>query len=317
MSQKIISAGHICLDITPVFPAAVGGKEIQDLLRPGKLLHMGAADVHTGGSVANTGLALKLLIHKRRSTDNRLIITLALLFAFCGVCSLLDISPLLGCMSMGMTYVNLAQDDRLFQQMAYFSPPVLLLFFVRSGVCFDLGALVHPAGGLGRYSLLAVGVAYFIVRIVGKYAGAWLGCLAVGKDRKVRDYLGLALVPQAGVAIGLAALGARTLGGEMGVALNTVILASSVLYELVGPALAKLSLWLSGSYSDKLEDRAPVEQLDAAGRRKAEVELLIERIRAIQEKLPEHPLSPEEEAFTAAAQEYRQNNLYHRRPFGR
>ena len=61
MSQKIISAGHVCLDITPVFPAAVGGKEIQDLLRPGKLLHMGAADVHTGGSVANTGLALKLL----------------------------------------------------------------------------------------------------------------------------------------------------------------------------------------------------------------------------------------------------------------
>lgn len=61
MSQKIISAGHICLDITPVFPAAVGGQPLHDLLRPGKLLHMEAADVHTGGSVANTGLALKLL----------------------------------------------------------------------------------------------------------------------------------------------------------------------------------------------------------------------------------------------------------------
>ena len=291
--------------------AEPGGSRILMILKP---LGINLLVITLGAAF---GLALKLLIHKKRSTDNRLIITLALLFAFCGVCSLLDISPLLGCMSMGMTYVNLAQDDRLFQQMAYFSPPVLLLFFVRSGVCFDLGALVHPAGGLGRYSLLAVGVAYFIVRIVGKYAGAWLGCLAVGKDRKVRDYLGLALVPQAGVAIGLAALGARTLGGEMGVALNTIILASSVLYELVGPALAKLSLWLSGSYSDKLEDLAPVEPLDAAGRRKAEVELLIERIRAIQEKLPEHPLSPEEEAFTAAAQEYRQNNLYHRRPFGR
>lgn len=291
--------------------AEPGGSRVLMILKP---LGINLLVITLGAAF---GLALKLLIHKKRSTDNRLIITLALLFAFCGVCSLLDISPLLGCMSMGMTYVNLAQDDRLFQQMAYFSPPVLLLFFVRSGVCFDLGALVHPAGGLGRYSLLVIGVAYFIARIVGKYAGAWLGCLAVGKDRKVRDFLGLALVPQAGVAIGLAALGARTLGGEMGVALNTVILASSVLYELVGPALAKLSLWLSGSYSDKLEDLAPVEPLDAAGRRKAEVELLIERIRAIQEKLPEHPLSPEEEAFTAAAQEYRQNNLYHRRPFGR
>ena len=59
--KKVISAGHICLDITPVFPAAVSGQPIQDLLRPGKLLHMESADVHTGGSVANTGLALKLL----------------------------------------------------------------------------------------------------------------------------------------------------------------------------------------------------------------------------------------------------------------
>ena len=96
------------------------------------------------------------------------------------------------------------------------------------------------------------------------------------------------------------------------------ILASSVLYELAGPALAKLSLWLSGSYSDQLEDIVPLEPLDAEGRKKAEVRLLIERIQTIQKKLPEHPLSPEEEAFTTAAQEYRQNNLaYRRRSFGR
>jgi sugar/nucleoside kinase (ribokinase family) len=61
MSGKIISAGHICLDITPVFPDAVEGRPIHELLQPGKLLTMEAADVHTGGSVANTGLALKLL----------------------------------------------------------------------------------------------------------------------------------------------------------------------------------------------------------------------------------------------------------------
>ena len=291
---------------------AAGGARILMILKP---LGVNLLVIALG---AVFGLALKLLIHKKRTTDNRLIITLSLLFAFCGVCSLLDISPLLGCMSMGMAYVNLADDNTLFQQMAYFSPPILLLFFVRSGVCFDLHALLHPSGSLGRYSLLSIGVAYFFIRIVGKYAGAYLGCLAAGKERKVRNFLGLALVPQAGVAIGLAALGARTLGGETGVALNTIILASSVLYELVGPALAKLSLSLSGSYSDKLEDLAPVDTLDAEGRKKAEVQLLIERIRAIQEKLPEHPLSPEEEAFTAAAQEYRMvNGFYRRRPFGR
>ena len=58
---KIIAAGHICLDITPVFPESVRGQPPETLLRPGKLLHMAGADVHTGGSVANTGLALKKL----------------------------------------------------------------------------------------------------------------------------------------------------------------------------------------------------------------------------------------------------------------
>lgn len=59
--KKIISAGHICLDITPVFPANRSCSRIGDLLQPGKLIHTGEADVHTGGSVANTGLALKIL----------------------------------------------------------------------------------------------------------------------------------------------------------------------------------------------------------------------------------------------------------------
>lgn len=61
MPKKILSAGHICLDITPVFPRTAGGRELGELLVPGRLLQVGAADIHTGGSVANTGLALKLL----------------------------------------------------------------------------------------------------------------------------------------------------------------------------------------------------------------------------------------------------------------
>ena len=206
------------------------------------------------------GLFLKLLLHKR-STDNRLIVSVAVLFAFCGICAILDVSPLLGCMSMSMIYINLTDDERLFKQLNYFSPPILLLFFVRSGVNFDLGALVNSSESIGSVPLLRIGVIYFVVRILGKYVGAFLGCAMVGKDKLVRNYLGLALVPQAGVAIGLAAMGARTLGGETGDVLETIILASSVLYELIGPACAKLSLYLSKSYSNKLEDivELPVE----------------------------------------------------------
>lgn len=61
MKKKVIAAGHICLDITPVFPESCKSRAVGELLVPGKLIHVGAADVHTGGSVANTGLALKIL----------------------------------------------------------------------------------------------------------------------------------------------------------------------------------------------------------------------------------------------------------------
>ena len=251
------------------------------------------------------GVFLKLLLHKR-STDNRLIVSVALLFAFCGICAMLDVSPLLGCMSMGMIYINLTGDERLFQQLNYFNPPILLLFFVRSGLNFDLGALVNTSESIGTTPLLVVGVLYFLVRIIGKYAGAFFGCLVTKKDKKVRNFLGLALIPQAGVAIGLAATGARTLGGEPGKALETIILASSVLYELIGPACAKLSLYLSGSYSNKLEDLAPIPEAEPGEPPKPQVELLIERIQAIQQELPKHdnPYYDDELAFTQAAEEH-------------
>lgn len=249
------------------------------------------------------GLLMKLLIQKKRSTDNRLIIAIALLFAFCGICAAMDVSPLLGCMSMGTVYINVTDDDKLFKQLNYFSPPILLLFFVRSGLSFDLNALIKPSGAIGGVPLLLIGVLYFIVRILGKYAGAFFGCLSVKKPKETRNYFGLALIPQAGVAIGLAAIGARTLGGESGNALQTVILASSVLYELIGPACAKLSLYLSKSYSTKLEEIVPLEEQSAAGEKNS-LELLIERIQKIQLELVQEPINEEESAFTQAAEEH-------------
>ena len=250
------------------------------------------------------GLLLKGLTGAKRSTDNRLIIAVAVLFSYCGICAVVDVSPLLGCMAMGMVYINTAEDERLFRQLNYFSPPILLLFFFRSGLSFDLGSLLGNTGSIGSVPLLLIGVVYFMVRIAGKYLGAWAGCRLAGKPPKVRNYLGLALIPQAGVAIGLAALGARALGGETGHALETIILSSSVLYELIGPGSAKLSLWLSGSYSDDLEKMAPVPEVTETGEKKTELELLIERIRTIQSELPAHPENENEKAFTEAAEEY-------------
>ena len=249
------------------------------------------------------GLFLKLLLHKR-STDNRLIVTVALLFGFCGICALLDVSALLGCMTMSTVYINTTDDERLFKQLNYFSPPILLLFFVRSGLNFDLGALMRTPANAGAASLLTVGVVYFLTRIAGKYAGAFLGCLAVKGSPRVRNYLGLALIPQAGVAIGLAATGARVLGGSLGDALETIILASSVLYELIGPACAKLSLYLSKSYGSEAEKQTVVEAVEEPAEN--EVERLIRQIQTIQSELPKHanPYYEEEQAYSEAAEEH-------------
>ena len=260
------------------------------------------------------GLFLKLLMPESRSNDNKLIIGVATLFTFCGICAIVDASPLLGCMAMGTVFINIGGNSKFFRQMSYFSPPILLLFFVRSGANVKIDALFR-ADGIGELSipLFVVGLLYFIIRIIGKYGGAYLGSLTVRKDKNVRNYLGLALIPQAGVAIGLAALGARTLGGEMGENLETIILASSVLYELIGPASAKLSLHLSKSYSDNLEEITDVPLLDQTGSKKSEVDILITRIQEIQKTQTFNDVSPDEEAFTEASIEnYYNNENYYR-----
>lgn len=249
------------------------------------------------------GFLLKLLISKH-STDNRLIIAVATIFGFCGICSFMDVSPLLGCMAMGTVYMNTSNDDKLFKQLNYFSPPILLLFFVRSGVNFKLDALVSTGESVGGVSLLVIGIVYFFVRILGKYGGSFLGCLVTKKDKKVRNYLGLALIPQAGVAIGLATLASRTIGGNTGSALETIILASSVLYELIGPACAKLALYLSKSYSNDINAVVPDEQVEEVAQ-KNDVEVLIDKINHIRQALPPpEPVQEDEKAFDEAAEEY-------------
>ena len=188
------------------------------------------------------GFILSKLLTPARSKDNRLILAVAMLLGISGVCSAVGISPLLSCM--------------VFHQINGFTPPIFSLFFIVSGMNLDLNALK-------TFGLL--GFAYFIIRIVGKYIGAFAGCAVMNESKNTRNYLGFALIPQAGVAIGLAFLGSRLLPAEMGQLLLTVILASSVLYELVGPVCAKFAILRSGSVK-KPESEAVHEDVAKAAR---------------------------------------------------
>lgn len=197
---------------------------------------------------AGCGVILSRLLTPQRSRDNRLILVIAMLCGLSGLCAAVDISPLLSCMVFGAVYINLTKDKKLYRQISHFTPPVMSIFFIVSGMNLDLTSF-RAVG--------AIGVAYFFVRIAGKYLGTFVSCRLAGKSPEICRYMGLALVPQAGVAIGLAFLGRRLLPPEAGELVLTVILSSSVLYELVGPVCAKKALIWSGAISK--------ERLEAAG----------------------------------------------------
>ena len=250
-------------------------------------------------------LMVLLMSSKKRTADNRLIISLGVILLFCGICVVLDVSPLLGCMAMGTVYRNVSNDEKLFKQLNYFNPPILLLFFVRSGMNFKLDTLLTSGGASVGASLLVISILYFAVRIIGKYSGAFLGSLLVKKQNGTRNYLGFALIPQAGVAIPLVALCVRSLGGQLGENIQTVIVSAGIMYELVGPVLAKFALFKSGSYSDIMEEIAKFDPLDENGKPKSQVDILIEQLKQIHEdETARRALENENErAFTEAAEE--------------
>lgn len=207
------------------------------------------------------GFLLGLVLGKlmaSRSQDSKLIIVVALLVGLAGVCGVLDISPLLCCMMFGATYRNFMHDKEVFNQLSNFTPPIMATFFVVSGMNLNIASLT---------SVGIVGVVYFFVRVIGKYGGAFLGSLITKRSKEEKRYLGLALIPNAGVAIGLAFLSQRMFPGSMGDTLLTIILASSVMYELIGPVCAKASLYLSGSIKkegalvDVAESQEPLTEI--------------------------------------------------------
>lgn len=169
-----------------------------------------------------SGVVLSRLIHKRRSKDHSLVLACVTIMGVAGICTSLDVSPLLACMASGTAYINASGNKHLFKQLNQFTPPLLVMFFVLSGMRLSVPSLA--AAGV-------IGIVYFLVRIAGKYTGSALGAAVTHASPEIRRYFGLALIPQAGVSIGLAVLGQRILPAESGQLLSTIILSSGLLYE--------------------------------------------------------------------------------------
>lgn len=153
-----------------------------------------------------------------------------------GLAEILNLSPLLATMVLGFSsrYFSRAAGDRMFIQVEYFEELVFLIFFTLAGAHFEFSVFI------GHLDLVLV---YFVARIIGKIGGAALGAAAVGASQPIVRWLGLGLIPQAGVAVGLAlTLGNEPVFKEISVMIINVVLATTLLYEVLGPLAAKFAL---------------------------------------------------------------------------
>ena len=146
---------------------------------------------------------------------------------------ILSFSPLLDCMAMSITVVNISHNwGPVFEQMDRMTPPIFMLFFFVTGAGMDISIL--PKVGL-------IGVVYIIVRVIGKMMGAFIGGKLSHADSNVQKYLGVGLIPQAGVAIGLAMM-CGSVVPEYANEITAVVVCGTIIYELVGPILTKIML---------------------------------------------------------------------------
>jgi len=201
------------------------------LLRP--LIEIG------GALVAGFLLGLVFLLPLRffKKDGNRLALIIGFVFAGAGIASICGFSALLLCMSMGAAIANFSdQTPHISRLTEGLTPPIFILFFVASGAELQLAIL--PAIGVA-------GVIYVVLRVLGKMFGSALGAAVCRADANIRKYLGPALIPQAGVAIGLSLL-ATTVVPAYGATIRAIILCGTLIYEIIGPAVSKFSLVRAG-----------------------------------------------------------------------
>ncbi|MBR7133378.1 MAG: cation:proton antiporter [Clostridia bacterium] len=168
-------------------------------------------------------------------------------------------SSLLVCMMLGTMFCNMCDfSEELMDRVDRWTAPLFILFFVISGAELELSIFKDGA-------IVAIGLIYIIVRSVGKYIGASLSARAVNCDSNIVKYLGVTLLPQAGVALGMA-IKAEELG-SVGIVVANITLFSVLIYELVGPFLTKIALLKAGEIQPegKVSARELAKQQKAQG----------------------------------------------------
>lgn len=202
------------------------------------------------------GLFISFLNRFFKSRNNKLVLCIFSVFASVGLYVLFrqeymgsfELSSLLMCMVTGALFTNICKDsDRTLDILDRFTSPIYMMFFVLSGASLDLSIFANKDAAL---LVIIVASIYIVSRVAGKYCGASIGANITHSEDTVKKYLGLALIPQAGVAIGLATTANKLFkeAGESSTAslVLAVILTSTLIYELIGPLTSKFALTKAG-----------------------------------------------------------------------
>ena len=203
---------------------------------------------------ALAGLVLSRLEPIFHSNTNRLAMSISFVFLTVALSMLklpagnatIGFSSLLVCMMLGSVFCNLCPlSDEIMHNADRWAAPLLVLFFVISGSELELGVFA-------KASSVLIGLVYILFRSLGKYFGARESARLVGCDKKVVDYLGVTLLPQAGVALGMCVT-ASQLPGD-GTLIRNIVLFAVLIYELFGPVATKWALTRAGEILPKGED---------------------------------------------------------------
>ena len=200
------------------------------------------------GAVA--GLVLDWSERYFHSRGNRISVSVAFVLLTVGLSAVeFDLGPvhcgfslLLVCMMTGTVFCNICETSgSLMERLDRWTTPLSILFFILSGAELDLQILGNPM-------VLLIGGTYIAARSAGKFCGAYGSCAVTGCDEKIKKHLGITLLPQAGVALGMALTAAKLSDGVM---VRNVVLFSVLVYELVGPTLTKNALIAAGEISSQ------------------------------------------------------------------
>jgi Kef-type K+ transport system membrane component KefB len=181
-------------------------------------------------------LVSKVSVYLKRS-ETVLTFILGAILINTGLAIYFDLSPLLSNMFFGAMLVNIDKTAfRYFDSLSNVDWPLYVMFYVVAGAHLDIGMLT---------SLGLIGSVYIVFRAMGLFGGAYVGGIVVRTDKEITRYLGLALMPQAGVAIGLALL-AKASFPDAGGLIFHVIIATTVVFEIFGPIATRYALSKAG-----------------------------------------------------------------------